>query len=294
MRNFYVDDCLCSTGTSDEATVLIEQLQNLLASSGFQLSKFRSSCRRVFSSFPGCDKIDNNGLYDITCNDQSVAKTLGLMWNNLDDMIQVKVNINSRPMTRRGILSVISQVFDPFGMIQPYVFPMKCLLQHLCSLELSWDDDIPEEQRATWCSWLEQLPCLQAVSIPRCLKPKNFPVKEVQLHIFCDASELGFGTVGYLRMVSEMNNVHCAFVMSKSRVAPQRRRTIPRLELSAAVLGVQLAKFLQREMDIPEHTAYFWTDSTAVLQFINNRKRRFNTFVANRLLKIHNGSAPDQ
>ena len=107
-------------------------------------------------------------------------------------------------------------------------------------------------------------------------------------------SELGFGTVGYLRMVSEMNNVHGAFEMPKSRVAPQRRQTIPKLELSAAVLGVQLGKFLQREKEISKHMAYYWTDSSAVLQFINNRKRRFNIFVANRLLKIHNGSTSDQ
>ena len=82
--------------------------------------------------------------------------------------------------------------------------------------------------------------------------------------------------------------------MSKSRVPPQRLRTIPRLELSAAVLGVQLSKFIQREMDLPINTVFFWTDSAAVLQFINNTQKRFNTFVANRLLKIHNGSSPVQ
>ena len=64
-------------------------------------------------------------------------------------------------------------------------------------------------------------------------------------------------------MISVTNEIHCSFVMSKSRVAPQRLRTISRLELSAAVLGVQLCKFVQREMDLPINTVFFWTDSTA-------------------------------
>ena len=146
---------------------------------------------------------------------------------------------------------------------------MKCLLQDLCALDLSWDDEIPDEQKKKWCTWLDQLPCLQRVSFPRCLMPKDFQLKEMQLHIFCDASELGFGAVGYLRLISETNEVHCSFVMAKSRVTLLRKRTIPRLELSAAVLGVQLNKFLQREMDLTMSGVFYGTDSTAVLQFIN-------------------------
>ena len=294
LRNFYVDDCLCAAGTADEALLLIRQLCELLQGSGFRLSKFHSSCRRVLFSVPGCDRVDNNELVNIDCEDQPMSKTLGILWNAEEDIIQIRVNISSRPTTRRGMLSVISQVFVPFGMLSPFVFPARCLLQQLCTLNLAWDEDIPQPQRAKWCAWLDQLPCLQTVSFPRCYKAENVHVQELQLHTFCDACELGYGAVSYLRIISVTNEIHCSFVMSKSRVAPQRLRTIPRLELSAAVLGVQLSKFIQREMDLPIHTVFFWTDSTAVLQFINNTQKRFNTFVANRLLKIHNGSSPDQ
>ena len=161
------------------------------------------------------------------------------------------------------MLSVISQVFDPFGMLSPFVFLARCLLQQLCTLDPAWEEDIPQPQRSKWCAWLDQLPCPQTVSFPRCYKAENFHVQELQLLTFCDSCELGYGAVSYLHMISVTNEIHCFFVMSKSRVAPQRLRTIPRLELSTAVLGVQLSKFVQREMDLPINTIFFWTDSTA-------------------------------
>ena len=114
---------------------------------------------------------------------------------------------------------------------------------------------------------------------------------EIQLHTFCDASEKGLGAVSYLRFTSKDNVFHCSFVMAKSKVAPLRKRTIPRLELSAAVVGVQLSSFLQSELDYNIDSVHYWTDSTSVLQFINNESKRFHTFVSNRLQKIHNGSA---
>ena len=97
LRNFYVDDCLCAAGTADEALLLIRQLCELLQGSGFRLSKFHSSCRRVLFSVPGCDRVDNNELVNIDCEDQPMSKTLGILWNAEEDIIQIRVNISSRP-----------------------------------------------------------------------------------------------------------------------------------------------------------------------------------------------------
>ena len=108
LRNFYVDDCLCAAGTADEALLLIRQLCELLQGSRFRLSKFHSSCRRVLFSVPGCDRVDNNELVNIDCEDQPMSKTLGILWNAEEDIIQIRVNISSRPTTRRGMFSVIS------------------------------------------------------------------------------------------------------------------------------------------------------------------------------------------
>ena len=73
-----------------------------------------------------------------------------------------------------------------------------------------------------------------------------------------------------------------------------KQMTIPRLELSAAVLAVRMNQILQEEFQLKFDRTSFWTDSTAVLQYIKNEDKRFYTFVANRLAVIHDGSEPSQ
>ena len=79
-----------------------------------------------------------------------------------------------------------------------------------------------------------------------------------------------------------------------SRVAPIKPVTIPRMELVAAVVGVELTTFLKRELDLKLDDTIFWTDSTSVLQYIKSSSKRFKTFVANRIAAIQAGSSPSQ
>jgi len=128
-----------------------------------------------------------------------------------------------------------------------------------------------------------------------CLKPSDFDtVTAVELHHFSDASRDGFGAVSYLRQSDREGRVHCSFVISKSRVAPLRTATIPRLELCAAVLSTQLDNLIRRELDIEIHRSVFWSDSTVVLQYIRNEDKRFHTFVTNRISAILAVSSPSQ
>ena len=85
----------------------------------------------------------------------------------------------------------------------------------------------------------------------RYFKPRDFgSIKEVELHIFSDGSRVGYSAVAYLRLVDQDDTIHCCFVLGKARVAPIREITIPRLELSAAVISVKLNKIIQEELDI--------------------------------------------
>ena len=126
--------------------------------------------------------------------------------------------------------------------------------------------------------------------------PEGFgPVVLSQLHHFSDASETAYGSVSYLRMRNAEGRVHCAFLFAKSRLAPLKSASIPRLELSAATISIRLDKMLKREIEIPlSEPSIFWTDSMSVLCYVKNEDKRFHTFVANRIAAIRDSSSPGQ
>ena len=129
----------------------------------------------------------------------------------------------------------------------------------------------------------------------RCLKPANFgTVVSRQIHNFSDASSTGYGQVTYLRIENEKGQIHCAFLMGKARVAPVKTMTIPRLELTAATVSVRVGEMIAKELDKPADSKTYWTDSTTVLKYIQNDKKRFHVFVANRVQTIRNATNPDQ
>ena len=133
------------------------------------------------------------------------------------------------------------------------------------------------------------------VNIPRCFyQHPNHDDCVVELHHFCDASEIGFGTVSYLRIIYNDGTTSCSFVMGKSRNAPIRAPTIPRLELQSALLAVRMNGMIQRELDIPVNETFYWTDSMIVLSYIRNATKRFQTYVANRVNEIRESSDPTQ
>lgn len=203
--------------------------------------------------------------------------------------------MKDRPLTRRGILSIVSSIYDPLGFVSPLILKAKIILRDLCKKGLDWDDCIPPENQTRWQTWLEELPKLQEFSVERCLKPKNFGrIVSSQLHTFSDASQQGYGAASYLRVTNGDGDIHCAFLIGKSRQTPQKSVTIPRLELSAAVVATRLNRMIHHELDVAVEESFLWTDSTCVLSYITNQGKRFQTFVANRIETINEGSRPSQ
>ena len=141
--------------------------------------------------------------------------------------------------------------------------------------------------------WLNDLPQLSGLTILRCMQSSTNPTpdapSEIQLHHFCDASELAYGAVSYLKIGDK-----CSLVMAKSRLAPIKPTSIPHLELLAAVIATDLDQQMKRELEIPIKETFFWTDSTIVLQYVSNKDRQFQTFVANCVAKIQECSEPTQ
>ncbi|XP_078352443.1 uncharacterized protein LOC144637184 [Oculina patagonica] len=207
----------------------------------------------------------------------------------------IKWDVESVKFCSVGLLSVVSSVYDPLGFAAPVIFPAKVILQDLCRKKLEWDDPIPYEEKSRWLKWLQDLSKLEQFSVDRCFKPQNLGrTMSLQRHHFSDASQQGYGAVSYLRSLDDEGVIHCSFVMGKARTAPLKSITIPRLELSAAVLASRLDKIIRREIDLPIHESVFWTDSTCVINYIRSNDKRFHTFVANRVAVIHDGSSPSQ
>ena len=139
------------------------------------------------------------------------------------------------------------------------------------------------------------MPMLERILVPRCVKPIDFgEVKSRQVHIFSDASSVGYGSVAYLRLCDNENRIHCSFLMGKARLAPIKAVTIPRLELTAATVSVRLGEILKKELDEAFDTVQYHTDSVTVLRYISNEQKRFQVFVANRVQTIRNLSDPSQ
>ncbi|XP_014665117.1 PREDICTED: uncharacterized protein LOC106807320 [Priapulus caudatus] len=293
LRNFYVDDCLKSLKSVDSAVSLVKDLQALLNCGGFHIAKWISNSREVMSYIPVSERAKEVKDLDLDQDVLPIERALGVQWCVESDAFCFHIGVKEQPLTRRGILSMVSSVYDPLGFLAPLMLKAKVILQELCKLELEWDQQIPEKFSSQWRIWLQDLDRLASFKIARCVKPQGFgQVQSAQLHHFSDASETGYGTVSYLRLTNEEGKSHCSFIMGKSRVAPLKQTTIPRLELTAATVAVRTDKMLKGELDIPIDRTVFWTDSMAVLRYIWNTTSRFHTFVANRLTVIHGGSLP--
>ena len=145
-----------------------------------------------------------------------------------------------------------------------------------------------DELRPRWERWRSELRTLESLRIPRCFKPEGFgQIKTVELHHFSDASLSGYGQCSYLRLISESDQTHCSLVSGKARVTPLKPVTIPRLELTAAVVSVKISQWLGEELDYQDVSEFFWTDSKVVIGYISNTTSRFHVFMANRPQQIH-------
>ena len=294
LRNFYMDDCLKSVEDEEEALTLAKDLKKLCATGGFKLNKWVSNSRALILSIAEEDRAKE--IKDLDFEDVlPVERALGVQWCLETDSFGFKIQLPEKPLTRRGILSLVSSVYDPLGMVAPVILPARQILQELCRLKLGWDEKIPENLEQTWWNWLRDLSLLSNYKVRRCLKPDGFahPVSS-QLHHFADASENGYGTVSYLRMLNQYHQVHCAFLMGKARVVPLKPVTIPRLELTAAAVAVRMDCMMREEIELPLEPSVFWTDSTSVLKYIKNDTSRFHTFVANRVATIRAASQLEQ
>ena len=285
-ENLYLNDLLKSVNSEDYGIKLIKNVRPMCNEGEFNLTKFVSSSKKVLHSIP--DTFRRNGVKDkdLGCKlpDEQV---LGILWNVEADTLGFKIAIKEKTLTRRGMLSTLSSIYDPFTLVTPFLFKGKQIIQTLCAQRFRWDDQVPQDIGNDWKKWINQLNLLKNLHITLCFRPPKFGrIKETSIHNFSDASDSGYAQASYLRLVSETGRINYCLLMGKAREAPIKYITIPRMELAVATLSVKISALLQKERQLLNFKETFWTDSEVVLGYIRNESRKFKVFVANRIEMI--------
>ena len=232
-RNFYVDDLLVSVPTTNDCVKLAREISLLLCCGGFETAKFSSNDSGVLRDLP--KECLTAALQEVVIESDALPshKVLGLAWDPNRDSFCVKVRLpDSIKWTRRLLLSTLMSVYDPLGMAAPFLLPAKVMMQQLTQQTADWDADISEEHRFQWKKFLDALPCLNELAMPRLYRGLTCSAR-TELLVFADASKLGIGAVCYMRTFDGAGYA-VTFMMGKSRVAPVPRQSIPRLELCGA------------------------------------------------------------
>ena len=238
-RHFYVDNWLVSFATETEAISTAHSLTETLKKGGFPLTQWATSNEIVRQSLPGQSLEGTTVNMDLDA--EPIERTLGLVWDFKQDAFVLGASVRSDGRTKRDLMRAIFSIFDPLGFLAPIVFQAKFLMQDIWRRKFDWDAELDQDLIDRWIHWANSLPSLNGLILSRCVSPTNDDAVSTELHVFGDASEMGFGAVIYIRFVYHDGTADVRLLISKSRIAPLKFMTIPRLELNVAVLASRLA-----------------------------------------------------
>ncbi|XP_068987481.1 uncharacterized protein [Bombus flavifrons] len=280
-RDFYVDDALTGADTKEELLSVRHELTDLLRSAGLHIREWASNDKDILR---GLTERDTNRRLQL--GESQTLKTLGIYWDSQEDAIlySVEPTATITRVTKRSMSSVIARIYDPLGLLAPVIVKAKILLQRVWALKIDWDESLPAELHTEWDRYHIQLPLLNDIRFPRktIIKAAN----HIELHGFCDASERAYGACVYLRSTNPEGHTQTQILTARSKVAPLKSLTIPRLELSGALLLASLMYLIKKSLNIKISRTVYWTDSTIVLQWIKSSPHMLKTFVANRVAEI--------
>ena len=203
--------------------------------------------------------------------------------------------------TPRQVVQQQAGLYDPLGMISPFILIGRRWTQKAMTGSWGWDKPLEKEVLEGFQEWTSSIPKLKELSIPRPWHTPETVGEAAQLHVFADASQEGYGAVAYIRIVGKDGRVRICFVGGKSHVVPldssrtSHHNSTPRLELVGALKAVELMKAILKSVpEGMELEPVLWTDSMCFWKQIHNPAGMYKAFVANRLSKIHKDTNPEQ
>eukprot|EP00102_Acyrthosiphon_pisum_P024198 XP_016661408.1 PREDICTED: uncharacterized protein LOC107884242 [Acyrthosiphon pisum] len=293
-RDFYMDDYLSGASTKEEAISLKHEVLAILGQAGFELRKWSSNDPSIINSNMSVG--DKGAGNDVRVFDCAITKILGLFWEPSDDVLRYKVSEyveNTEIINKRKILSEIATIFDPLGLVGPVVIVAKLFMQNLWQLRVSWDEQLPKNVSDEWLQYKKCLPRLNKLVIPRMIISKH-KIINIQIHGFADASTKAYGACLYLRSTDEVGTHTVRLICAKSKVAPLKTISLPRLELCAALLLARMQHRVIPKLRLEIERKYFWSDSTIALAWIASPSTRWKTFVAHRVGEIQDLSCTSE
>ena len=266
-RSFYVDNLLGSVNIESELLQIYPEANSILATANMPLQQWVTNSRVLRNKV---NKEEEEKMLD-------EVKVLGMNWDSIADTLNlVTPTWGSLPTTKRSLLSEISTVYDPLGLVAPLLIKAKILMQETWKLQTEWDHKIPLELTNRWSEIRNELSKVHQFKLPRAVY-----IEHASLHVFCDASSRAYGAACYL-----VHNDQSHLLTSKCKVAPIKSRTLPQLELMAMLIGGRLIKWVMDTLNAKFTSVHLWTDNEACLQWVKNNKSEI-VFVKNRVAEIN-------
>ena len=284
-RNFFVDNWISGGPDVDSSLANAEHARLLMNAAGMSLTQWTTNSPELRQC------LQTSGFQ--VEQDEDV-KVLGLRWNTRLDTLYVPAPTVDKELriTKRNVCSILARIFDPLGFNAPFVVRGKIFMQKIWKLQFDWDAPIDDQGILQEFNDIRgEIEDLETSTVPRlCLLPSQISAK-FSLHTFCDASSQASVACVYLRQESSCLT-QSTLLICKTKIAPTKQLSIPRLELVACLLGARLHRMVYDALSLPACESFFWSDSQIALSWIRNQHGKWKLFVRNRIREIASLSEP--
>ena len=280
LKNIYVDNLVLGESNVAAASEVYKFAKETFNSANMNLRDWSSNSPEFLDSIPSDDKLE-----------MKETKLLGMVWNQKKDTLHLAPvkDTSQPPVTKRLVLQVVSKFFDPLGICTPVLIQAKLLIQEIWKRKFDWDTPLDEEISTRWWDLQEDFSFLSTIEVTRYV---TSPSASFELHAFSDASKSCYGACVYLRSASKDGSIQSTLIFSKSRTAPTKEITIPRLELLGALIATRILHFVSTEIGMEPLKTFLWIDSKCVLYWIKS-KRTLPVFVHRRISEIRRSSVQE-
>ena len=289
--DLYVDDLTTGVDSVTKGKELYETSKTIMKDGGFNLRKWMTNNHDLREYIDEIEKSNRN---------ETNPKVLGIEWNTekdtliyrFDELLERAAELQP---TKRNILRVSASFYDPLGLIAPITTKVKVLFQRCCQNKSDWDEPLEGELLTHWNELLNDLRTLQTFEIRRYLfcQPRH-QIKSIELHGFCDSSKIAYAAVIYAKIRTNLG-VSVSLMSAKTKVAPLKPHSIPRLELLACVLLAKLTDCVAKAIDsrLNVDKIFAWSDSEIALCWLKSKLKQWKPWVENRVIYIRSIIPPD-